>query len=186
MKGIEVRAAARRRRSRGWKVAVAASVMGLAWGGGALAVQAPAKPGSPDLRDPKVAASVPNISGHWFTRGFNPRTKPDDGTETPWLPWSKDEYDKREKARKDGAPMVDPTDVANAILSAATKHTHNIKVGMMSKVNTFAAKNMPNVAERMAAKQIPNLQKDHAPIHPEGTLHNPGESGHTHGNHPNA
>jgi hypothetical protein len=108
VKGKDVRAPARRR-ARGWKAAAAASVILLATGGAALAVQEPAKPGSPDLRDPRVAPSVPNISGAWFTRGFNPRTKPDDGTETPWLPWSKDEYDKREKARKDGAPMVDPT-----------------------------------------------------------------------------
>jgi hypothetical protein len=104
----DLRAGARRR-LHGWRALLAATAVSLATGGVALAVQTPAKPGTPELRDPTVAASVPNISGTWYTRGFNPRTKPDDGTETPWLPWSKSEYDKREKSRVGGAPMVDPT-----------------------------------------------------------------------------
>ena len=93
----------------GWKFAFAASLLALAMSSSALAVETPATPKSPDLRDAKVPASVPNISGTWYTRGFNPRTKPADGTETPWLPWTKEAFEKRERARKDGAPMVDPT-----------------------------------------------------------------------------
>jgi NADP-dependent 3-hydroxy acid dehydrogenase YdfG len=83
-------------------------------------------------------------------------------------------------------PMIDPQQVADAILSAAVKPIPNIKVGTMAKVNTFAAKNMPSVAERMAAKQVPNLQSDDPPFTPEGTLHIPGESGETHGQHDRA
>src|SRR4051794_21763197 len=45
-------------------------------------------------------------------------------------------------------PMIDPQKVADAILGAAVKPTPNVKVGMMAKVNTFAAKNMPSIAER--------------------------------------
>ena len=94
---------------RGWKAACAASLLILATASAASAVTTPAVPGSPDLRDPKVPASIPNISGTWFTRGFNPLTKPDDGSPTPWQPWTKEAFDKRQKAQKDGAPMVDPT-----------------------------------------------------------------------------
>jgi short-subunit dehydrogenase len=82
------------------------------------------------------------------------------------------------------SPMVDPQNVADAILYAAERPTPNIKVGMMAKLNTFAAKNMPGLAERMAAKQVNQLHRDEPPQHPEGTLYNPGESGRIHGNHP--
>jgi short-subunit dehydrogenase len=82
------------------------------------------------------------------------------------------------------SPMVDPQKVADAILYAAERPTPNIKVGMMSKVNTFAAKNMPGLAERMAARQIESLHKDQPPQNPQGTLYDPGESGRIHGNHP--
>jgi short-subunit dehydrogenase len=83
-------------------------------------------------------------------------------------------------------PMIDPQKVADAILKAATKPTRAIKVGMMSKVNTFVAKNLPAIGEKMAARQVPNLQRDEPPQDPEGTLHIPGESGQTHGHHPSA
>ena len=73
--------------------------------------------------------------------------------------------------------------MADAILSAAVKPTRDIKVGMMAKVNTFSAKNLPSVAERMAAKQVPNLQRDEPASDREGTLYIPGESGEMHGDH---
>jgi hypothetical protein len=53
-------------------------------------------------------------------------------------------------------------------------------------VNTFSAKNMPSLADRMTAKQVKNLQRDEPPRDPEGTLYVPGESGEVHGNHPSA
>jgi short-subunit dehydrogenase len=81
-------------------------------------------------------------------------------------------------------PMVDPEKVADAILHAATHPTRETKVGLMAKVNTFAAKHLGPVADRLAAKQLQNLQRNDAPQTPEGTLYIPGESGQTHGHHP--
>lgn len=83
-------------------------------------------------------------------------------------------------------PMIDPQKVGDAILSAAEKPTRDVKVGMMSKVNTFAAKNLPAIADRMTAKQVKNLQRDEPAHDRDGTLYIPGESGHVHGNHPSA
>jgi short-subunit dehydrogenase len=81
-------------------------------------------------------------------------------------------------------PMIDPEQVADAILSAAVKPTRDTRVGMMAKVNTFAAKNLPGVADRMAAKQVGNLQRDEpARRDRDGALNTPGESGRTHGDH---
>lgn len=83
-------------------------------------------------------------------------------------------------------PMIDPQHVADAILSAAEKPTNNIKVGVMSKVNTFMAKNLPGLAERMATKQAAGLQRDEEPRNPAGALFIPGESGHIRGDHASA
>jgi short-subunit dehydrogenase len=80
-------------------------------------------------------------------------------------------------------PMIDPQKVADAILEAAVKPTRDIRVGMMSKMNTFVAKNLPGLADRMTAKQVENLQRDEPARDREGTLHTPGESGQTHGHH---
>src|SRR5205085_10918376 len=63
-----------------------------------------------------------------------------------------------DKAANLPTPMIDPQQVADAILSAAVKPTRQVKVGMMAKVNTFMAKNAPAIADRMAAKQVGNLQ----------------------------
>ncbi len=71
-----------------------------------------AAPSAADLaerRDPRVPASTPNISGVWFTRGYQRRIRPMDGSETPWLPWTKAAFDRREAAEKAGAPLFDPT-----------------------------------------------------------------------------
>jgi len=83
-------------------------------------------------------------------------------------------------------PMINPEQVADAILSAAVKPTRDVKVGMMAKVNTFVAKNLPGIGDRMAAKQLQNLQRDEPAKEPAGTLYSPGEAGRTHGHHPSA
>jgi NADP-dependent 3-hydroxy acid dehydrogenase YdfG len=83
-------------------------------------------------------------------------------------------------------PQIDPQDVANAILRAATKPTRDIRVGGMSKLNTFVAKNLPGVADRMAARQVENVQRDEPARHRDGTLYEPGESGRVHGDHAKA
>lgn len=68
-----------------------------------------ATPDAHGSRDVRVAASVPDISGVWFTRGYDRRIRPMDGSETPWQPWSKAEFDRRADAEKAGAPLLDPT-----------------------------------------------------------------------------
>jgi short-subunit dehydrogenase len=83
-------------------------------------------------------------------------------------------------------PMIDPQKVADAILDAAVKPARDVKVGSMSKVNTFVSKAMPSIGDRMSAKQIPNLQRDEPPRDPAGTLYVPGEGGHVHGDHSSA
>lgn len=60
-------------------------------------------------RDARAPASVPNISGAWQTRGYLRSIQPADGSETPWLPWTKAAFEKRAAAEKAGAPMFDPT-----------------------------------------------------------------------------
>src|SRR3954454_8584199 len=68
------------------------------------------------------------------------------------------------------SPMIDPKDVADAILDAATSPTREKRVGTMSKVNTFVAKNIPSVGDRMAAKQVKNLQREEPATDKQGTL----------------
>jgi short-subunit dehydrogenase len=80
-------------------------------------------------------------------------------------------------------PMIDPQDVADAILKAATHPMRDIRVGGMSKMNTFMAKNFPGIADRFVAKKVPDLQRDEPPRNPEGTLYVPGEGGEIHGQH---
>jgi short-subunit dehydrogenase len=72
-------------------------------------------------------------------------------------------------------PKIDPQQVADAIIHAATKHTHHAKVGMNAKINTFMANNAPTVAERMAVKYVEKQQSDVPPQHPAGTLFEAGE-----------
>ena len=73
------------------------------------AAEAPPTLGEPGLRDAKMPDSVPNISGVWQVRGFDRRTKPADGSETPWQPWAQKIFEERAAAEKAGKPMFDPT-----------------------------------------------------------------------------
>ena len=91
-----------------------------------------------------------------------------------------------DKAADLPTPMLDPQDVADAILKAAVKPTRDIRVGTMSKINTFVAKNIPALGDRMAAKQVKNMQRDERNNDPDGTLYTPGESGRARGNHTSA
>lgn len=78
-------------------------------------------------------------------------------------------------------PMVDPQKVAEAILDAATKHTHHIKVGMNAKINTFMSNNFPGIADHEVAKYVEKQMANEPPRNPQGTLYTPGEAGTTHG-----
>src|SRR3954463_10420560 len=59
-----------------------------------------------------------------------------------------------DKAADLPTPMIDPSKVAEAILSAAQKPQPAIKVGAMSKMNTFIAKAAPGLGEWLASKQV--------------------------------
>ncbi len=82
--------------------------------------------------------------------------------------------------------MIDPQDVADAILKSAVKPKRWVKVGTMAKLNAFAAKNFPGMADRMSAKQVEDLHRDEPPRDPAGTLQSPGEDGRVHGDHAGA
>jgi short-subunit dehydrogenase len=65
-------------------------------------------------------------------------------------------------------PQIDPHDVAQAILKAATEVTRDVKVGMMSKINTTMA---PSLGDKIAAKQADRQQYDQPPSRdPQGAL----------------
>jgi len=82
-------------------------------------------------------------------------------------------------------PMIEPQQVADAILEAAETPTRSKKVGTMSVVNTAMAKFLPGLGDMMAAKQVDRLHYDEPPRHPEGALGQPSEAtgvvGQTHG-----
>ena len=72
-------------------------------------------------------------------------------------------------------PMIDPQQVADAILHAAETPTRAKTVGAMSLINTTMSKLMPSMADKMAAKMVDKQHYDEPPRHPEGTLHRPSE-----------
>jgi short-subunit dehydrogenase len=78
-------------------------------------------------------------------------------------------------------PRIDPGQVAEAILDAMTTSRRDVKVGMMAKMNTAMSHLLPGLSDRMAAKQMERQHYQEPPRRPEGTLHAPGEAGHTHG-----
>jgi short-subunit dehydrogenase len=91
-----------------------------------------------------------------------------------------------EKEAKLPSNMIDPQEVADAILKAAVKPKRWVKVGTAAKINAFAAKNFPGMADRMTAKQMEDLKRDEPPRDPAGTLNAPSEDGRVHGDHADA
>ncbi len=79
------------------------------------------------------------------------------------------------------SPRIDPQDVADAIVKAATQHSRDVKVGTRAVLDTMVAKIAPSLGDRMSAKQAERQQYDEPPRDPEGTLRKPGHSGRTHG-----
>src|SRR6478752_6972101 len=73
-------------------------------------------------------------------------------------------------------PMIDPKDVAAAILSAAETPTRADRVGTTAVINTIAAKFAPGLADKMAAKQVDRQHYDERPRDPDGALYRPSES----------
>jgi len=65
-------------------------------------------------------------------------------------------------------PALDPVEVAEAILRAATEGGRDVQVGMVPVVVTGTTQCKPSLGERVATRS-------------EGALHQPGKSGRTHG-----
>lgn len=82
-------------------------------------------------------------------------------------------------------PMIEPSKVADAILSAAKKPTRSKRVGTMSVINTTIATLLPAAADRMAANQVANFESEAMPKNPAGALNrsseDAGTAGRTHG-----
>lgn len=83
-------------------------------------------------------------------------------------------------------PMIDPHQVAEAILEAATEPKRDVKVGLMARLNTAMGKIAPSLGDKMAAMQADRQTRPEPPRHPEGTLYQPGESGRIYGQSPEA
>jgi short-subunit dehydrogenase len=78
-------------------------------------------------------------------------------------------------------PQIDPEEVADAILAAATRPTRDVRVGSMAVLNTIAAKVMPSMADKMSAKQAGRQQYDEPPRDPQGGLWHAAGEGRVHG-----
>jgi len=95
---------------------------------GALAAQAPgpaAQPprpvvmGDPLRRDLAIPDGAPNISGTWTPNTFFRVISPVDGSATPFLPWARDFFLKRNEAEARGEPLFDPN--ANCLPSGVPR-----------------------------------------------------------------
>ncbi len=103
-------------------------------------------------------------------------------TNTPFPHHAKNYMDKEPSLP---SPTIDPRKVAEAILSAAQKPQPAVKVGAMSKMNTFIAKAAPGLGEWLASKQASSFKGNEPPRNPDGALYCPaestGDSGRIHG-----
>lgn len=78
-------------------------------------------------------------------------------------------------------PMIDPPQVAEAILKAATEGGRDVTVGAMAAVNTASFKLTPSLADKFAARQAKRQQADVLPLDPQGALYKPSHDGHVYG-----
>ena len=103
-------------------------------------------------------------------------------TDTPFPQHARNVTDKEPKLP---TPMIEPQQVADAILDAATNPTRDKTVGAMSLINTTVAKVFPSLGDKMAAGQVDRQHYDEPPRNPGGILHRPSEAmqlaGQTHG-----
>ncbi len=78
-------------------------------------------------------------------------------------------------------PQIDPKDVAEAILKAATDGGRDVRVGAMAVMNTAVFKLMPSLGDKLSARQAERQQWALPPQDPLGTLYRPGVTGRIHG-----
>lgn len=93
---------------------------------------------------------------------------------TPFPQHAKNYMDKEPKLPP---PLINPEQVAEAILKAATEGGRDVKVGAMAVVNTTISKLMPGLGDKMSAKRGSGQREKIPPLHPQGILYEPGESG---------
>jgi short-subunit dehydrogenase len=74
------------------------------------------------------------------------------------------------------SPMIEPQQVAEAIVNAATEQTRSKKVGVMASLNTFTANMAPSISDKMAAKRVDQLHHGAAPRRPLGSLYEASET----------
>lgn len=98
--------------------------------------------------------------------------------DTPYPQHAKNYMDREPKLPP---PLIDPEEVAEAILQAATDGGRDIKVGVMSVVNTTIARLVPGLGDKLSAQRVDSQQEATSPSHPEGTLYEPGITGLIHG-----
>jgi hypothetical protein len=79
------------------------------------------------------------------------------------------------------APRLDPHQVADAILQAATTPTRSLKVGAMAGIGVAMEKLIPGVVDVLSVFQVPRQQTDVPPRDPAGTLFKPGSEGRIYG-----
>ncbi|MFO0667644.1 MAG: SDR family oxidoreductase [Polyangiaceae bacterium] len=99
------------------------------------------------------------------------------GVDTP-LPQHARNYMRREP--KVRGPVLAAEDVAAVILDAAEHRHRCVRVGRQALSSTLLSSALrtlaPEAADRMAAKQIPELQYDESPRRPQGILHAPNDT----------
>jgi len=79
------------------------------------------------------------------------------------------------------APRLDPHQVADAILQAATTPTRSLTVGAMASIDVAMGKFLPGVVDALSVIQVPRQQSDAPPRNPGGTLFTPGSEGRIYG-----
>jgi short-subunit dehydrogenase len=72
-------------------------------------------------------------------------------------------------------PVIEPKQVADAILRAAEHPTRDQPVGGKAFLNVAIAKVMPKLADYLSAHESTKLHYDEPPRKPEGSLHRPSE-----------
>ena len=80
------------------------------------------------------------------------------------------------------SPQIDPHQVADAILGAATTPARNVKVGAMATLDVTMEKLVPGLVDVMSVFQVPRQQTDQRPIDPAGSLYEPRSEGRIYGN----
>lgn len=93
--------------------------------------------------------------------------------DTPFPQHARNYMDKEPKLP---SPMIEPRQVAEAILDAATNPTHSKKLGLMATVQTTMAKLVPGLGSKIAAKQVDRQHYEERPRNPDGALHKPSET----------